>query len=98
MRACPSPGEVPLGVHGYVDEQRAEDEQVGAIVDGVLDERRLHLAPDGEAAGAGVRLHERQQQPAGACQNKSPDWRQEILVWGLTPSRSISSTCKACWG
>lgn len=61
-----SPGQVPLRVHGHVDEQRAEDEQVRAVVDGVLYQRRLHLPRDGEAAGASVRLHEGQQQPERA--------------------------------
>lgn len=43
---------------GHVDEQRAEDEQVGAVVDGVLYQSRLDLPGDGEASGTGVRLHE----------------------------------------
>ena len=64
-----SPGQVPLRMHGHVDEQRAEDQQVRPVVDGVLDESRLDLAGDGEASGASVGLHEGQQQPGRESQS-----------------------------
>lgn len=42
------PGEVPLRIDGDVDEQRAEDEQVRAVIDGVFNEGRFNLSRDGE--------------------------------------------------
>lgn len=58
----------------HVDEQRAEDQQVGAVVDGVLNERRLDLPGDGEPSGASVRLHEGQQQPGNS--STGSEWLQ----------------------
>lgn len=57
------PGQTPLRMYSYVDEQRAEDKQVGAVVDGILDESGLYFACDGEASWAGVRLHKGQKKP-----------------------------------
>lgn len=58
-----SPGQMPLGMNSHVYEQRAEDEQVGAVINGIFDQRCFDLPSDGETSGAGIRLHEGQQQP-----------------------------------
>lgn len=46
-----------------VDKQGAKDDQVGAIVDGVLDKGRLNLTGDRKAPRACIGLHEGEQQP-----------------------------------
>lgn len=50
-------------MNGHVNEQRAENEQVCPVINGVLNQCRFDLPGDGEASGASVRLHEGQQQP-----------------------------------
>lgn len=57
-------------MHGHVDEERAENEQVSAIIDGVLDECSLYFARDREAPRAGIRLHEWQKKPGNASKEK----------------------------
>lgn len=52
-------------MNSHVYEQRGENEQVGAIINCVLDQRRFNLPSDGEASRAGVRLHKGKQQPGG---------------------------------
>lgn len=44
------PVQAPLGVNCHVDEKGAEYEQIGTVVNGVLDEGGLDFARDGEAA------------------------------------------------
>lgn len=58
-----SPGEAQLRMNGHINEQRAENEQVCPVINGVLNQCRFDLPGDGEASGASVRLHEGQQQP-----------------------------------
>lgn len=59
-----SPGEVPLRMNSHIYEQRAEDEQVGPVINSILYQRCFNFPSDGEASRAGVGLHEGQQQPA----------------------------------
>jgi len=75
-----SPGQVPLRMNSHVDEERAKDQQVGPVVDGVLYQRRFDFPGDGEASRASVRLHERQQQPEDTQQafNK-PQWKHRSV-------------------
>lgn len=63
-----SPGQVPLRMNGHVDEQRAEDEQVGPIINSILYQSCFNLPGDGETSRASVRLHEGQQQPENTSQ------------------------------
>lgn len=42
---------------GHVDKTDSEDEEVGAVVDGVGDESRLNLPQDCEVSSVGVGLH-----------------------------------------
>lgn len=63
-----SPGEVPLRMNSHIYEQRAEDEQVGPVINSILYQRRFNFPSDGEASRAGVGLHEGQQQPANTTQ------------------------------
>lgn len=74
------PWEVEFGAHGHIDEQRAEDEQVGTIVDGVLNQSCLHLPRDGETTRACVWLHERDEQPA--IKTKSNANFYSVFLWG----------------
>lgn len=48
------PGEVPLRMHSHIDEKRAEDEKVCAIIDGILNQGRLDLSSDGESSRASI--------------------------------------------
>lgn len=57
-------------MNGHVDEQRAKDQQVGPVVDGVFYQSGFDFAGDGEASRASVRLHEGQQQPDNTQQEK----------------------------
>lgn len=57
------PGEVPLRMHSHIDEKRAEDEKVCAIVDCILNQGRLDLSSNGESSRAGIWLHEWQKEP-----------------------------------
>lgn len=50
-------------MNGHVNEQRAENEQVCPVINGILNQCRFDFPGDGEAPGASVRLHEGQQQP-----------------------------------
>ncbi len=57
------PGELPLRMHSHVNEKRAEDEKICAIIDGILNEGRLDLSSNGESSRTSIRLHERQKEP-----------------------------------
>lgn len=50
-------------MNSHIYEQRAENEQVGAVINCVLDQCSFDLASDGKASGASVRLHKGKQQP-----------------------------------
>lgn len=67
-----SPGEVQLRMDRHIDEQRAEDQQVGPVVNGVFDERRFDLPCDGEPSGSGVGLHEGQKEPGKDSRGSEP--------------------------
>lgn len=64
MRAGHTPGEMPIGIDGDVDEQRAEDEQVCAVINSVFYQSCFYLSGDGEASWTCIRLHEGNQEPA----------------------------------
>lgn len=49
-----SPGQLPLRMNSHIYEQRAEDEQIGAIVNCILYQCCFNLPGDGEASGASV--------------------------------------------
>lgn len=47
----------------HVDEQRDEDKEVGAVIDGIFNESCFNLSNSGESSRPCIRLHEGQQQP-----------------------------------
>lgn len=77
-------------MNSHVYEQGAENEQVGAVINGVLDQRSFDLPSDGEASGAGVRLHEGKQQPGSEKRKRKKEKKKASTKRSTAHSSAVS--------